>query len=91
VPSLYELLLPKKGENDPADGKYRPDTFVVGSREFDPEKVGFRDAGYAGTVFDTSLRGNTNKGHEYGANEKNGQRPLTDEERWDLVEYLKTL
>lgn len=91
VPSLYELLLPKKEDNDPADGQYRPDAFMVGSREFDPIKVGFRDAGYPGTVFDTSLRGNSNKGHEYGATGKNGQRPLTDEERWELVEYLKTL
>lgn len=91
VPNLYELLLPKKQENDPAEGQYRPDTFVVGSREFDPINVGFRDSGYAGTVFDTSLRGNSNKGHEYGTVDKNGQRALTEEERWQLVEYLKTL
>lgn len=91
VPSLYELLLPKKNQEDSAEGKYRPDIFMVGSREFDPIKVGFRDAGYEGTPFDTSLRGNSNGGHEYGASDKNGQRALTDEERWDLVEYLKTL
>lgn len=84
VPSLYDLLLPKKKPEDPAEGEYRPDTFVVGSREFDPEKVGFRNAGYPGTVFDTSLRGNGNQGHEYGSG-------FTKPEREALVEYLKTL
>lgn len=91
VPSLYELLLPKKKPEDSAEGKYRPDIFMMGSREFDPAKVGFRDAGYAGTPFDTSLRGNGNMGHSYGAEDKNGLRALTDDERWELVEYLKTL
>jgi hypothetical protein len=58
-------------------------TFKVGSREFDPLNVGFDLAG--GTFdFDTSAVGNSNKGHEYG-------RPLTDEQRWQLVEFLKTL
>jgi hypothetical protein len=92
VSSLYELLLPKKRENDPIEGKYRSDTFVVGSREFDPIEVGFLDAGYAGSVFDTNLQGNNNTGHEYGtAHSGTNQRPLTDAERWDLVEYMKTL
>jgi cytochrome c1 len=84
VPSLYDLLLPNKNPEDPAEGQYRPDSFVVGSREFDPIKVGFRDTGYPGTVFDTSLRGNSNKGHDYGTQ-------MTQTEREDLVEYLKTL
>jgi hypothetical protein len=84
VPSLYDLLLPKKGAEDPAEGQYRPDTFVVGSREFDPVKVGFRDTGYPGTIFDTSLRGNGNQGHEYGTD-------FTQAEREALVEYMKTL
>ncbi len=84
VPSLYDLLLPKKETDDPAEGQYRPDTFVVGSREFDPVKVGFRDAGYSGTIFDTRLRGNSNQGHEYGTD-------FTQVEREALVEYMKTL
>lgn len=58
-------------------------TFKLGSREFDPLNVGFDLA--TGTFdFDTSAIGNSNKGHEYGTK-------LTDEERWQLVEYLKTL
>jgi hypothetical protein len=58
-------------------------TFKVGSREFDPLNVGFDLA--SGTFeFDTAVVGNSNKGHEYG-------KQLTDEERWQLVEFLKTL
>jgi mono/diheme cytochrome c family protein len=78
VPNLYQLLLPSD---------QRAASFSVGSREFDPKHVGFRsDAGPF--QFDTSLPGNSNKGHEgrpYGTDR------LTDEERWQLVEYLKTL
>jgi hypothetical protein len=58
-------------------------TFKVGSREFDPLNVGFDLAGGA-FDFDTAAVGNSNKGHEYG-------RQLTDEQRWQLVEFLKTL
>ncbi len=96
VPSLYELLLPAKREGDPEDGKYRPDTFVVGSREFDPTKVGFLSEGYEGFVFNTNQPGNLNTGHEYGGGrtpQPNGELlpALSETERWDLVEYLKTL
>lgn len=66
VPTLYDLLLPKN-RADATDGEIRPETFMVGSREFDPEKVGFRTEGYAGFLFDTRLPGNDNGGHEYGA------------------------
>jgi hypothetical protein len=56
VPTLWDLLLP-------AD--QRPKSFEVGAREFDPEKVGFKSAGYDGTQFNTDLqRGNHNTGHE---------------------------
>ncbi|MBV8978250.1 MAG: ribonuclease E [Alphaproteobacteria bacterium] len=42
VPTLYDLLLPAAPmPGDPADSKYRPKTFTLGSREFDPVKVGF--------------------------------------------------
>ena len=96
VPTLYDLLLPKKRANDPATGKYRPDSFFVGSREFDPVKVGFRSEGYEGFEFKATRVGDMNGGHEYGA----GRTPqmdgtqlpaLTSEERWDLIEYIKTL
>jgi cytochrome c5 len=96
VPSLYELLLPKKRPGDPADGEYRPDEFMVGSREFDPVKVGLRSAGYEGFLFRTHIPGNHNSGHEYAS----GHTPQADgtvlpalnrEQRLDLVEYMKTL
>ena len=96
VPSLYELLLPVKGENDPADGLYRPEEFYVGSREFDPINVGFKSSGYDGFLYNTKIKGNWNTGHEYSSRRKvlkDGTiiPPLTHEERMDLVEYLKTL
>lgn len=96
VPSIYDLLLPVKRANDPADGLYRPTEFKVGSREFDPRKIGLRTEGYDGFTFKADKRGDLNSGHEYGtvhAPAVNGekQEPLTDEERWDLVEYIKTL
>lgn len=77
VPTLWDLLLPPKR---------RPATFLVGSREFDPAKVGFKSAGYeqSGFLYDTAKDGNRNTGHIYGVD-------MTDAERWDLLEYLKTL
>jgi mono/diheme cytochrome c family protein len=95
VPTLYDLLLPKRLNGDPREGEYRPDKFVVGSREFDPEKVGFVSQDYHGFEFDTSRPGNANTGHEYGTiHDPRGSkdfRPLTRDERTDLLEYLKTL
>jgi mono/diheme cytochrome c family protein len=84
VPTLYDLLLPKKRDGDPKNGIYRPDQFQVGSREFDPEKVGFKSSGYNGPTFDTRRRGNSNAGHPYGTQ-------LDKEQRLDLLEYLKSL
>ena len=102
VPSIYDLLLPVKRPGDPEDGEYRPTEFKVGSREFDPIKIGLRTEGYDGFSFNTldekrkPRRGDSNEGHEYGtvhAPAVNGEKPepLTDEQRWDLVEYIKTL
>jgi len=107
VPTLYDLLLPKKRPGDPDEGEYRPDKFVVGSREFDPIKVGLRSEGYNGFEFDTNLNngcnaehhftsGNCNAGHEYTSGhtaQPNGIiLPALDKEaRLDLLEYLKTL
>lgn len=96
VPTLYDLLLPKKRPGDPDDGEYRPDEFMVGSREFDPEKVGFKTTGYQGFLFRTHIWGNYNDGHEYAS----GRTPLPDgsilpalnkEQRLDLIEFLKSL
>ena len=78
MPNLYQLLLPSD---------QRSTGFMVGSREFNPKHVGFR-ADVGSFRFDTSLPGNSNKGHEGGSY---GTDRLTEEERWQLVEYLKTL
>jgi mono/diheme cytochrome c family protein len=86
VPSLYQLLLP---------AERRDRVFTVGSRQFDPRHLGFSTAPFAGGfLFDTSVTGNSNRGHEF----RNGPRgngvigpELTDAQRFDLIEFLKTL
>jgi hypothetical protein len=79
VPNLAQLLLP---------AAERVKQFHVGSREFDPQHVGFDIQESPGTfLFDVSLPGNSNAGHEgpmYGTD-------LAEAEREDLVEYLKKL
>jgi len=57
--------------------------FWVGNREFDPVNVGF-DITTGTFELDTMVPGSRNTGHEYGTH-------ITDEERWQLIEYLKTL
>ena len=96
VPTLYDLLLPKKKEDSAETGEYRPDIFIVGSRIFESKKVGFKSEDYDGFVFDTNHKGNHNTGHEYAAGNTalpNGKKmpPLNETQRYDLVEYLKTL
>jgi hypothetical protein len=88
VPTLYDLLLPAKHQDGDAPGtQYRPEKFMVGSRELDVDKVGFRSGvnEYQGFLFDTSQPANSNSGHEYGT------RKLSERDRRDLVEYLKSL
>jgi hypothetical protein len=110
VPTLYDLLLPSPlrltlpvGEQMRAPGAGdRPTAFHVGSRNYDPMKVGFetqqqeiltRADGEKVKTFEFNvygpdgnpLPGNYNSGHEYGTGN------LTEQERWDLIEYLKTL
>jgi hypothetical protein len=76
VPNIWELL--KKPED-------RVTSFHVGSWEMDPVNVGFvTDAGPATSEFVTSDKGNSNSGHDYGTD-------LTDAEKRQLVEYIKTL
>ncbi len=76
VPTIYDLLLPVH---------QRPITFHVGNIELDLVKIGYvSDEGAGTTFFDTRLRGNSNAGHEYGTQ-------ITDEQRWALLEYIKSL
>ena len=78
IPNLDELL---KRPNERSQA-----TFKVGSREFDPEKVGFKTD--AGEDFNPTLPGNLNTGHNYGHDDG---MPFTAEERKQLVEYMKSL
>ena len=93
---IYDLLLPKKRPEDPEDGEYRPDEFWMGSRQFDPVKLGFVNNAQQGSVFYTHLSTNGNEGHEYAAGitaQRDGTvlPPLNKTQRLALVEYLKTL
>jgi hypothetical protein len=84
VPTLYDLLLP------PSD---RPKSFFVGTREFDPVKVGFKteqsaENGFLFRVFDEQgkpIQGNLNTGHDYN------NASLSAADREALVEYMKGL
>lgn len=85
VPNLYALLSPVAE---------RPTVFYLGNREYDPINVGYRTEKFSGGFrLDTSIRGNSNSGHEF----KNGSGKgiigplLTPNERRALIEYLKTL
>jgi hypothetical protein len=86
VPNLYALLSPLAE---------RPAKFYLGGREYDPVHVGYMTDRLAGGFeFDTSIRGNWNKGHLFSDDKTAAGvigRGLSPEERWELVEYLKTL
>jgi hypothetical protein len=87
----------------------RPRQFCIGSRNFDPQQVGFRvNAGEAPvcskgeTLFSatnsdgSAIHGNSVSGHSREGTRGPGKpgvigRPLTEDERYDLIEYLKTL
>jgi hypothetical protein len=76
VPTLYDLLLP---------AKERPRAFPLGQRDFDPVKVGYSTkVDKPRFTFDVSKVGNTNSGHEYGVS-------LSEDQRLELIEFLKTL
>jgi len=91
VPNLYALLSPVAE---------RPRKFYLGHREYDPVNVGYKyqeklDGGFE---LDTTIRGNSNAGHEFNGdgkeeNLKNGVIGplLKPEERRALVEFLKTM
>ena len=82
VPNLDELLKPA------AD---RTKKFYLGSREFDPVKVGFESEKNFRGAFEFSVDevGNSNAGHEYGPKQEHGPGFDADQ-RKALIEYLKT-
>ena len=81
VPNLWELLTP------PAQ---RKPFFMVGSKKYDPVNVGyvtddspFKDGKLVVSGSDVQP-GNSNAGHDFGTT-------LSDDEKWQLIEYLKQL
>jgi hypothetical protein len=100
VLTLYDLLLPARDRGNLSLGstaaggapRLRRDSFFVGGREIDEAEVGLRSEPGEGRsefrVRDAAGReifGNSNAGHEWGAAQ------LTDDERWAIVAYLKSL
>jgi hypothetical protein len=80
VPNLWELLKP---------ANQRKTSFMVGSRVFDPKNVGYvtdpsPSNNHTFVTDPENANGNGNGGHEYGTG-------LTPDERWAIIEYLKTL
>ena len=91
VPNLWALL-------SPIDEGQRPEKFCLGSRAFDPVKVGFSTECSEGLFeLDTAIDGNRNTGHEFAG--EPGDKPkrkgvigrrLEPDERWALIEFLKS-
>jgi hypothetical protein len=78
IKNLYELLLP---------ATKRTKTFIIGGIEFDEKNVGLADGNpNGGFIYDTDIPGNSNAGHDTYGNEI-----FTEEQRRQLVEYMKTL
>ena len=80
VASIWDLLTP------PAS---RPRQFMLGSREYDVQKLGYVTTADAKSPapaweYDTSQVGNANTGHVYGTN-------LPEDEKRALIEFLKAL
>ena len=86
VPTIEDLL-------GPADK--RPTVFYLGNREYNPDKLGYETEKELpnGTRFDTGIRGNSNRGHEF-SNTK-GPAVIGDaldaDQRKALIAFLKTL
>ena len=84
VPTVFDLL-------HPAD--QRPTTFKLGTKEYDPAKLGYVMDGarfltpprMQPFTYDTRRIGNWNTGHEWWF-----YPDLDDEMRYDIIEFLKT-
>jgi hypothetical protein len=76
VPALRDLL---------EEPERRPKQFIRGYDVYDQERVGFvSGVKNPGFLYDTTVPGNGNAGHLFGTK-------LADDQKRDLVEYLKTL
>jgi hypothetical protein len=79
VATMWDLLTPPKD---------RPKTFVLGSREYDTENLGYKAADASSPAPAWQLKAtepsNDNGGHVYGTN-------LSDDDKHALIEFLKVL
>ena len=79
VPTLWDLLQPVE---------QRPKVFYTGYDVYDPQHVGFVTSGpeaeRVGFKYEVCIQGNSQVGHTYGTQLKDG-------EKWELIEYMKTL
>jgi hypothetical protein len=98
VPTLWDLLSPYAERNRHCARPPGPQRCILlfGSRQFDPDRVGYRDGG--SFALDTRLRGNLNTGHLFEDPVPGAPAPvgrigptLSPDDRRALIEYLKTL
>lgn len=95
VPTLYQMISPHDE---------RDEVFWLGDREFDPVEVGYRRGKIPGAFkLDTRIPGNRNTGHLFDGNFDPATVDwdtvpsgtigplLTPDDRWAIVEFLKTL
>ena len=85
VLTLYDMLVP---------AAERPEKICLGDLNFDPKKVGMVGACESGTTtVDTTKAGNLATGHSFQDGDGKGVigPALTEDQRWALIEYLKTL
>jgi len=91
VRTMRQLLLPVETDDETLSGKKRlsrDKTFKVGSREYDPDVMGFKNEGEY--ELNTELPGNLRTGHEGPAY---GNQAFKDDPELlrTILEYLKTL
>ncbi|HEX3554767.1 MAG TPA: di-heme-cytochrome C peroxidase [Thermoanaerobaculia bacterium] len=87
VRTLFQLLSPVEK---------REKSFYIGSYEFDPKYVGYRNDRIDGAfVYDTQQPGNYNTGHEFRNAEKGTKGVigpfLSEEDRLAIIEYMKVM
>lgn len=85
VPTIFDLLSPVS---------QRPSEFYLGDLEYDTNKMGYKTTkGEGYFLLKTDITGNSNKGHEFSDTKGEGVigRGLSEEERYQLIEYLKDI
>ncbi len=85
VPTVYDLLSPLRE---------RPKSFYIGNREYNPSRLGYTTDKQPGSfLHNTEIEGNRNTGHLFTDIDMPGRigRHLSEEERFELLEYLKVM